>query len=317
MELLIIATYSSLCYLVFKVFKIAVTKWSVTTAVLIGVLFLFLTVITMNYNHPYTSNARVYFVSTPIIPNVASEVTKVYIDGLEQEVEKGDTLFTMDSTIFVSRIRSLNASLNLARTRLQESTILAERRSGSIYDVEQWQSEVDRLQADLIEARYNLKECVVTAPSKGKIVQNRLRPGMRGVTFPLRPLMTFVDTEKKFIVGAFPQNPIQRLEIGNEAEVAFDAIPGRIFKGNLVQIGDAIAQGELQAYGTLYNFDLNHHQGSIPMLITLTDDTEEYFIPGGAKAQMAIYSHYMHPVMIIRKMLLRMKGWLNYIFGEH
>ena len=317
MEILIASIYGTICWLVFKVFKVKVNKWSVTTAVLGGVLILFLTVTIMNYNHPFTSNARVFFVSTPIIPNVSSEVTAVYIDNPEEVVEKGDTLFTMDSTIFLSRVASLNAQLSLATTRLEESKQLAAARAGSKYDVEQYESEVRRIRADLIEARYNLRECVVRAPAKGKIVMNRLRAGMRAVQFPLRPVMTFVDTENQYIVGAFPQNPIQQLEIGNEAEVAFDAIPGRIFKGELTLIGDVIAQGELQAFGSLYNFDSEHYQGSIPMLIKITDDTEGYFIPGGAKAQMAIYSDHWHPVVIIRKMLLRMKGWLNFIFGEH
>lgn len=317
MEILIASIYGTLCWLVFKVFKVPVNKWTMTTAVLIGFMILFFTVVLMNYNHPFTSNARVYFVSTPIIPNVSSEVTSVHIKGTTQRVKKDDILFTMDSTIFVSRIRSLQASLKLARTRLEQSKELARARAGSKYDVEQYQAQVEQISADLVEARFNLKSCVVKAPTDGIVEQNRLRPGMRAVQFPLRPVMTFIHTDREFIVGAFPQNPIQRLELGNDAEVIFDAIPGRVFKGKLTIMPAVIAQGELQAYGTLYNFDVEHFQGSVPFVVELTDDVSDYYIPGGAKAQMAIYSEYVHPVRIIRKMLLRMKGWFNYIFGEH
>lgn len=317
MEILILTIYCTICWIIFKVFKVDVNKWTMTTAGLVGFLILFFTVLAMNYNHPYTSNARVYFVSTPIIPNVSSEVTHVHITKPNQKVAKGDTLFTMDSTLFVSRLKSLNASLELAKTRLAQSKKLANVRAGTKYDVEQWQAELSRLEAELIEAKYNVDECVVVAPSDGRIIQNRLRAGMRGVQFPLRPVMTFMDTEKQYIVGAFPQNPLQRLEVGNKAEVIFDAIPGRVFSAELVLMGDAIAQGEMQVQGNLYNFDGKQYQGSVPLLVELTDDVEEYFIPGGAKAQMAVYSNYMHPVMIIRQMLLRMKGWLNYVFGEH
>ncbi len=40
METLLILTYASVCWLVFKIFKIPVNKWSLTTVVLGGVAML-------------------------------------------------------------------------------------------------------------------------------------------------------------------------------------------------------------------------------------------------------------------------------------
>lgn len=37
-------------------------------------------------------------------------------------------------------------------------------------------------------------------------------------------------------------------------------------------------------------------QGSIPILVVLTDDVSEYRIPRGAKSQVAIYSDHMKPL---------------------
>lgn len=154
------------------------------------------------------------------------------------------------------------------------------------------------------------------------VAMQRLRPGMRAVEFPLRPLMTLVDIKHKYVIAAIPQNPLQQLEIGNEAEVIFDAIPGEVFKGKVVVMGKVIAQGEIQTKGTLHNFDSTLPsgyiaQGSVPFLIELDKDLTSYHLPGGAKSQTAIYSHHMEPVKMVRKVLLRMKGWLNYVFGEH
>ena len=321
MDLLILLLYSGFCWALFKIFKVPVNKWTLTTAVLGGIIFIVSIMLLMNYNHPYTSNSRTYFVTTPIITNVSSEVKTVNVD--EQEyVHKGDTLFTLDDTVFRAKVAALEADLSLATKRLDQSQRLYNARAGSGYDVEMYEVEIDKIKALLVDARWRLQQCTVTAPMDGIISHQRLRPGMRAVEFPLKPLMTFVNTDHQYIVAAIPQNPLQRLELGNEAEVAFDAIPGKIFKGKLVQIGEFIAQGELQAKGTLHNFDstLPHGhipQGSVPVIIELDEDMSSYRLPGGAKSQVAIYSNHVEMVKVVRKVLIRMKGWLNYVFGEH
>lgn len=311
--------YSFFCWLVFKVFKVPVNKWTLTTAVLGGGVLIISVVLLMNYNHPYTSNARSYFVSTPIVTNVNSQVTSVKVKT-QQHVKKGDTLFTLDSTVFVSRYKTLQAARRLAQTRLKQSQKLAKVGAGSTYDIQSYQAEIASYNAQLIEAEYNVRECVVKAPGDGLISQTRLREGMRAVMYPLAPLMTFVDTSEYYVIAAIPQNPMQQLEVGNDAELIFDAIPGVLLKGEVVSIGEVIQQGELQASGKLINLDTpgaGYLQGSVPVRIKITSDISEYFIPGGAKCQAAIYSDHVHHVRIVRKMLLRMKGWTNYVFGEH
>ena len=54
MDLLIILSYTAICIVVFKVFKIPLTKWTVSTAALGGIILVGTLVLVMNYNHPYT-----------------------------------------------------------------------------------------------------------------------------------------------------------------------------------------------------------------------------------------------------------------------
>jgi hypothetical protein len=70
MELLLILIYVSICYVVFKVFKIPVNQWSLATATLGGIIGIVLLLLIMNYNHPFTKNARIYFSVTPVLPGV-------------------------------------------------------------------------------------------------------------------------------------------------------------------------------------------------------------------------------------------------------
>ena len=68
MDLLLILTYTAICIVVFKVFKIPLNKWTVPTAALGGVVLIGALILTMNYNHPYSEMSRQYFVTTPIVP---------------------------------------------------------------------------------------------------------------------------------------------------------------------------------------------------------------------------------------------------------
>ena len=70
MELLLILIYVSICYAIFKIFRIPVNQWSLATAALGGIIGIALLLLIMNYNHPFTTNARIYFAVTPVLPAV-------------------------------------------------------------------------------------------------------------------------------------------------------------------------------------------------------------------------------------------------------
>ena len=61
MELLMILTYTAICVAVFKIFRIPVNKWTLPTAALGGIFLITGILVMMNYNHPFTKNARIYF----------------------------------------------------------------------------------------------------------------------------------------------------------------------------------------------------------------------------------------------------------------
>ena len=77
MELLLILTYTAICVAVFKIFRIPVNKWTLPTAVLGGIFLIGAILLVMNYNHPFTKSARIYFTVTPIMPAVKGRVVEV------------------------------------------------------------------------------------------------------------------------------------------------------------------------------------------------------------------------------------------------
>ncbi|WP_394558727.1 HlyD family secretion protein [Aquipseudomonas alcaligenes] len=319
MDLLLVLTYTAICVAIFKIFKIPLNKWTVPTAVLGGVVIIGALIFTMNYNHPYSEVSRSYFISTPIVPAVSGMVIDVPVVG-NRILEKGDVLFRMDPIPFESKVKSLKAQLVSARADQARASELARRNVGNRRDVDLTTARVEDLQAQIIGAQYDLDSTVVRAPSKGYVTQVILRPGMRAVKMPLRPAMVFVPLEEHNYVAWMRQNSQLRLTQGDEAEIAFDGIPGEVFAAKVKMVLPVIAEGQMQPSGNLIGFTGSPPAGRVPVVLEVTDarfDQYRELMPGGAYGQAALYSKHFHHVAIMRKILLRMSSWMNYFFPFH
>jgi multidrug resistance efflux pump len=138
------------------------------------------------------------------------------------------------------------------------------------------------------------------------------------VPVPLRPAMVFVNTDihDSELAAAFQQNSLQRVRAGDEAEIAFDAVPGRVFRGKVRMLVDAIAAGQLQASGSLLDVSKLTEGGRAVAVIDIEEDVESYQLPLGSAAQVAVYTHYWEHLSLLRKILLRMRSWQNFLFLE-
>src|SRR5690349_11761016 len=133
MELLLILTYVSICYVIFKLFRIPVNQWSLATATLGGIIGIFLLLLLMSYNHPFSANARIYFAVTPIIPGVRGRVIEVPVQA-NMPLKQGDVLFKLDPKPFEYIVAQKRASLadaeqNVKRLKasLDEATAAVDR----------------------------------------------------------------------------------------------------------------------------------------------------------------------------------------------
>lgn len=382
MELLLILTYTAICVAIFRIFRIPVNKWTLPTAVLGGIFLIGFILLGMNYNHPFTKNARIYFATTPIIPDVKGRVIEVPVKPNEL-LKAGDILFRIDPNPYEfevaqrraalaeaeQNVSQLKAAFDSALAAAEAATAQADttekafnrynegnenaRLAGrplpfSVADVENrrgaylaaegarqaavargeqarivYQSQIDgvhtsvaRLRAALRDAEYNVQLTTVRAPGPGFVTQLALRPGMFMVPAPFKPAMVFVNLDDRALAAGFQQNALQRVRPGDEAEVAFDGVPGRIFKARVRHVLDAIATGQLQAGGILQDMGERVPGGRAVALIDIEEDTSAYNLPGGAAAQVALYTPHWPHFAIIRRILLRMRSWQNYVFFE-
>jgi multidrug resistance efflux pump len=377
MELLLIGIYVSICVVIFKLFRIPVNQWSLSTAALGGIFGIALLLLTTNYNHPFTTNARIYFPLTPILPTVKGRVIEVPVQA-NTPLKEGDVLFRIDPKPYQyivdekkaaladaeQKVDQLKASLDQAtaaagradaqfqlaqqnfdrQTQLFEKHVIAQatldtytrnldaaKQTLAAAKAEQERARlaytanvggenttVAQRRAELADAQFDLDETTIRAAGPGFVTQVSLRPGMYVVPAQFRTAMTFVNTGKsdQALAAAFDQNALQRVVAGNDAEVAFDAVPGRVFKAKVRIVVPAIAAGQLSTSPTLIEPETRTTAGRAVAVIDVTDDMSDYQIPLGATAQVAIYTEHWHHLSLLRKILLRMRSWQNYIFLE-
>ncbi|CAI1158411.1 Inner membrane protein yibH [Serratia proteamaculans] len=179
------------------------------------------------------------------------------------------------------------------------------------------QSQIVSLRAQLAEAKYNLDQTVIRAPSNGYITQVLIRPGTYAAALPLRPVMVFIPEQKRQIIAQFRQNSLLRLKAGDEAEVVFNAFPGQVFPGKLIRILPVVPGGSYQAQGTLQSLSMTPGSDGVLAVIELAPNSEIDELPDGIFSQVAVYSDHFTHVAVMRKVLLRMTSWMHYLYLDH
>lgn len=178
-------------------------------------------------------------------------------------------------------------------------------------------SQIASLKAQLAEAEFNLDQTVVRAPSDGYVTQVLMRPGTYAAALPMRPVMVFIPDQKRQIIAQFRQNSLLRLEPGDEAEVVFNALPGKVFSGKLAAISPAVPGGTYQSNGALQSLNSTPGSEGVIATIDLNDNAEVSALPDGIYAQVAVYSDHFEHVSVMRKVLLRMTSWVHYLYLDH
>jgi len=267
------------------------------------------------------------------------------------------------------QISHLTASLDLARKRVAQNTELVASGAGNKFDLEQAQTNVTELTAQIDGARaaaqqvreklsgrvkgelstvaqvraqiatalaqvkmseaeaattktrldnahWELTQTRTLAPGNGTMVNVWLRPGGFVGQAALSEQMTFVDNEYQ-IYAMFNQNELHQVDAGNEAEMTLDTYPGRVIKAHVDSVLWAQAQGQMDASGNLPQTTFTPPPGKFPVKLVVADADKPLFLAAGARGSAAIYTEHLTMVHIIRKVLLRVTSYLDYIIIKH
>ncbi len=249
--------------------------------------------------------------SVAITPDVSGEVVDVLVQP-NAALKQGDVLFRIDPVPFKAQVKVLEAQLKLSTQRLGQMSELAEKAAGRKFDVEQRQAEVDQLNAQIEGAKWNLEKTTVRAPADGYVTNLALRKGARVASLPLSPVMAFIDTSDTILAAEIPQIYARYIAPGQNAEVTFKFLPGKIFTGKVQSVLQAVSTGQTQVSGLAVT---PKEIASAPFIvrIALDDPSLAASLPAGATGDVAIFTDHVKATHVIRRVMLRMIAILNYV----
>jgi multidrug resistance efflux pump len=251
-----------------------------------------------------------------------------------------------------ARIREVGARLELARKRVEQNRELVATGAGNKFDLEQAETslrelegqaeaaraarvqavaselqiqqklgarangefaQVAQIRAQLENARWELEQTVTVSPCDCYVINLQLRPGAFVAGIPFNAVMSLVDAQGQ-VVALFNQNELHQVAPGNEAEFTLYTDPGRIIKGKVDSVIWAQGQGQLPASGTLPMIGvLTQPPGRYAVKFDIADKDKEVFMAAGAAGSAAIYTERLAAIHIIRKVVLRVGAYFNYL----
>jgi len=249
--------------------------------------------------------------SVQVVPDVAGEVIDVPVEP-NRPIKAKDVLFKIDPVPFAAQVQALETQLKFAELRLEQMTQLHSRDAGRLFDVQQREPEVNQLRAQLEGAKWNLDKTVVRAPANGYVTNLALRKGARVSSLSVAPVMAFIDTSETVVGVGIAQINARYVAAGQPVEITFKFIPGVIHTGRVETVLEAIASGQVQPSGLAVT---PKQIESAPFVVRVALDDAELArrLPAGATGEAAIFTDRVNPSHTIRRVMLRMTAFLNYV----
>lgn len=137
------------------------------------------------------------------------------------------------------RLEMAEASLSAAKGQLLSAEANLEKARQDRGDTGENNARILQAQAALQQAELDLQRTTVVAPDRGLVTDVRVDRGSFASVGA--PQMTFVATHNIWVQADFTENNLGNIKSGDPVEIAFDALPGRIYRGKIRDIGFGVA----------------------------------------------------------------------------
>jgi multidrug resistance efflux pump len=373
MELILLGIYAFIAWLIFSKFRWL--PWNIVTGsitIVLPIIGLTVLILTLNVVAPASEDVRVIRYVVQVVPQVRGRVIEVPVSG-NSAVRKGDVLFKIDPTPFALQVKALEAQLvnaqgsagklkqdlaaasaksdavraqiELAKMRVTENRELVAHGAGDRFALEQAQTSLKSLQADLAAARaqeaqvrsllsatvdddqaevaqiraqlesakWDLSQTTIVAPADGIVINLQLRPGSIVTPLLQTPAMSFVENDYQ-VIALFDQNELRMVAPGDEAEIALKTVPGKVLKAQVISIVWAQGQGQLSPSGMLPLTGAEPTPpGRFAVKLQLVGEQSDVFLAAGARGHAAIYTDHLEEIQILRKVIIRVGAYINYL----
>jgi membrane fusion protein (multidrug efflux system) len=174
--------------------------------------------------------------SALISAEVTARVEQVVVDD-GQSVNKGDTLFKLDSSALSAELKRAKADVKLRSEEKKRMQSLFEKRVSSQYDVDKADAQLDTANANLEFAQARLDKSVITAPFTGRVGIRKVNRG--DFIKEGDALIELVKLNPLYVDFNMPETTLSVIAEGSEVLVDVPALEKRGVKAKVVAIEPA------------------------------------------------------------------------------
>lgn len=205
--------------------------------------------------------------------------TQQQFDGVKAEKEAAEQQLKITEGQMVALQSQIQAAKSqIAATQANAST------SGN--GVSLAELAVRQAESALEAARLQLSYCTVTAPADGVVSKKTVQKGQ--VVSVGQPLMAVTNHRKIWVVANFKETQMEKMKVGQEAEIEVDAYGDKVFKGKVESFSQATGAkfSLLPADNATGNFVKVTQR--IPVKIIITDPSSEFPLRAGMSVSVKV-----------------------------
>jgi len=215
------------------------------------------------------------------------------------------------------RIETAEATLSAAQGQLGSAIANLEKARQDLGEAGDNNARILQAQAALEQAELDLQRTTVMAPDNGLVTDVRVDRGNFAAVGA--PQMTFVATHNIWVQADFTENNLGNIRPGTAVEVAFDAMPGRVFDGKVRGIGFGVATGSTPL-GSLPTIENNRQwlrdeqRYAVVIDFEIPDAEDGRNIRVGAQASVIVYTGGNWLFNTIGKIHVRVASILSFAY---
>jgi multidrug resistance efflux pump len=191
------------------------------------------------------------------------------------------------------RVEMAEASFTAAQAALQAAEANLERARQDLGETGEANYRILQARAALDQAELDLVRTSVVAPDNGVVTDVRVDRG--NFAQAGAPLMTFLASHDIWVQADFTENNLGNIKPGDEVDIVFDALPGKVVKGTIRTTGfgvnvDSAPLGSLPTIDNDRQWLRDAQRFSVIVDFELPDAEDRQGIRVGAQASVLVYT---------------------------
>jgi multidrug resistance efflux pump len=203
------------------------------------------------------------------------------------------------------QFETVNAQLQSAKAAQTNAKIALDAEIGGVNPA------VAQIKAQLDNARWELEQTTVRAPSNGYVTVMALSVGDR--VAPARSVMSFIVADELVIVGMFPPNGFKTIKPGTAVTLVFDFRPGERYQARITDIPLGVGQGQVAVSGTLARSGSIQGVKEFPAIIAMPENLDRKQLRIGMPGTARAFAENAGVIGIIGSILVWISSYTAYL----